>query len=511
MICKIQVVTIGVDGRKETREITSIQRTDVKPETLGLTLAEGKMILKDLQQVVVESQVSSLLLPKRTCPECGEPRCSKGNHTLSVRTVFGRLTVRSPRLYHCVCRPHDTKTFSPLAELLPNHTLPELLFLETKWASLMSYGMTAKLLQDVLPIEEPVNTFTIRQHVANVAERLEEELGDEQFCFVEGSQRGWDELPSPDGPLTVGIDGGYVRGQRKQGQFEVIAGKSLLAFKRDQESKQQLSGRCFAWVQTYDEKPKRRLFELLQSQGMQPNQQVDFLSDGGEDVRNVQLYLNPQAEHLLDWFHLTTGLTPQSTTAKGLPEGIGEREDQYELRTGVFKDLERIKWYLWHGNVFQALNELQSLEIDLDAAAFESKDENSPKLLKGIEELHTYVERNQEFVPNYGERYRNGEKIASGFVESAINQVVSKRMVKKQQMGGASVEHIFSCRYELGCSTKSGRIPSGAGIRISALKGRPRKRPDPPESPALLLYRPPRVSFRCEGPESLLHQVLTST
>jgi len=57
------------------------------------------------------------------------------------------------------------------------------------------------------------------------------------------------------------------------------------------------------------------------------------------------------------------------------------------------------------------------------------------KLLKGVEDLHTYVERNREFVPNYGERYRNGEKIASGFVEPAINQVVSKRMVKKQQMG----------------------------------------------------------------------------
>ena len=97
--------------------------------------------------------------------------------------------------------------------------------------------------------------------------------------------------------------------------------------------------------------------------------------------------------------------------------------------------LERIKWYLWHGNVFQALNELQSLEMDWDAAAFESKNENSQKLLKGVEELHTYVGRNQEFVPNYGERYRNGESIASGFVESAINQVVSKRMVKKQQMG----------------------------------------------------------------------------
>jgi hypothetical protein len=196
MICKIQVVTIGEDGREETREITSIQRTDVKPETLGLTLAEGKMILKDLQQIVVESQVSSLLLPKRTCPECGEPRCSKGNHTLSIRTVFGELTVRSPRLHHCSCQPHETKTFSLLAELLPNRTLPELLFLETKWASLMSYGMTSKLLQDVLPIDEPVNTFTIRQHVADVAERLEQELGDEQFCFVEGGRQSWAELPA---------------------------------------------------------------------------------------------------------------------------------------------------------------------------------------------------------------------------------------------------------------------------------------------------------------------------
>jgi hypothetical protein len=91
MICKILVVTTGEDGRKETREITSIQRTDVKQETLGLSLAEGKIILKDLQQFVVESQVSSLLLQKRTCPECGEPR-SKGNHTLSLRTVFGHFT-----------------------------------------------------------------------------------------------------------------------------------------------------------------------------------------------------------------------------------------------------------------------------------------------------------------------------------------------------------------------------------------------------------------------------------
>jgi hypothetical protein len=78
---------------------------------------------------------------------------------------------------HCTCRPHQTKTFSPLAELLPEHVSPELLFLETKWASLMSYGMTSKLLREVLPIDDPVNTFTIRQHVADVAEALGAGIG----------------------------------------------------------------------------------------------------------------------------------------------------------------------------------------------------------------------------------------------------------------------------------------------------------------------------------------------
>jgi hypothetical protein len=103
---------------------------------------------------------------------------------------------------------------------------------------------------------------------------------------------------------------------------------------------------------------------------------------------------------LLDWFHLTMRSTVLTQTAKRLPEQAGEGEDQYELRPAVLKDLERIKWYLWHGNVFQALNELQDLEMELDAAAFETKDQNVQKLLKGVEDLHTYVERNQAFVPN---------------------------------------------------------------------------------------------------------------
>jgi hypothetical protein len=51
-----------------------------------------------------------------------------------------------------------------------------------------------------------------------------------------------------------------------------------------------------------------------------------------------------------------------------------------------------------------------------------------------VEEFHTYITNNAGFIPNYGERYRHGERISTSCVESTVHQVVSKRMVKKQQM-----------------------------------------------------------------------------
>ena len=106
----------------------------------------------------------------------------------------------------------------------------------------------------------------------------------------------------------------------------------------------------------------------------------------------------------------------------------------YEVRAPVIKELERLKWFLWHGNVYQALQVIQSVEGDLEVAVATSSDGTARKLLKAVEEFHTYIRNNAGFIPNYGERYRHGERISTGFVESTVNQVVSKRMVKKQQM-----------------------------------------------------------------------------
>jgi hypothetical protein len=48
--------------------------------------------------------------------------------------------------------------------------------------------------------------------------------------------------------------------------------------------------------------------------------------------------------------------------------------------------------------------------------------------------FETYIRNNRELIPNFGARRRQGETISTAFVESTINQVVSRRFVKKQQM-----------------------------------------------------------------------------
>src|SRR5206468_7787738 len=114
-------------------------------------------------------------------------------------------------LDHCDCQGPKTSSFRPLAALLTESVAPELLYMEAKWSSLVSYGMSLDALQDFLPLDLTLDVKTIRYDTLKVAKRLEAELGDEQSGFIEGDASDLDLLPLPEGSLKVGIDGGYVR------------------------------------------------------------------------------------------------------------------------------------------------------------------------------------------------------------------------------------------------------------------------------------------------------------
>src|SRR5438128_1693267 len=327
---KIQLVSVAEDGSESTQELVVLTKEHERLEHLGLTLAEGKQLLREVQRRAVQQQATAFLAAQAACPTCGRQRGIKDHKTLGLRTLFGKLSLDSPRVRQC-CRPADgPASISALTKLVSERSTPELQYLETRWASLVSYGLTVRALHDFLPVDEELNISRVRRTTLDVARRCEAELGPEQPMFIEGCQATWEELPRPDLPLTVGLDGGYVHSShqrtKRDGWFEVIAGKSMPA---DGPPK------CFGFVQAYDCKPKRRLFEVLRSQGMQPNQQVTFLTDGGEDVRDLPLYLNPQAEHYLDWFHVTMRITVMTQMAKSLRSC-----DNPNLATQVADELE---------------------------------------------------------------------------------------------------------------------------------------------------------------------------
>jgi hypothetical protein len=415
----VQIAIQSDEGQTAVfQQVACLERGALRPDTLGLSLAEARSILAGVEQTIAERQAAEFVAQARRCPRCGRPRACKGHHRIVFRTPFGKLSLDSPQLYRCPCEPPGPKTFSPLAELLPERTSPELAYLETKFPALVSYGLTVKLLQEVLPIAEDLNTATIQMQVHRTAKRLEAARDEGHDAGV----RDGNALLEPSAPWVVGLDGAYVhaKGQpsRTEGWFEVIVGKSLPS--------QDQSPKCFGFVSRYDPEPERRFSAWLEGQGLQSNQPVTFLSDGGETVRELPMGLHPKSEHLLDWFHLAMRVTTMGRMAQGM------RAEAYpEMGADLEEMLEHLKWNLWHGKVDRALEITDELAYALDV---ENGSPEHRKLLKAVRAFEAYVTNNRAFIPNYGERYREGKVISTAFVESAVNQVVSKRFVKKQQM-----------------------------------------------------------------------------
>jgi hypothetical protein len=66
---------------------------------------------------------------------------------------------------------------------------------------------------------------------------------------------------------------------------------------------------------------------------------------------------------------------------------------------------------------------------DLDLP--EEKNVPIQKMLHAVRVFNGYITVNENYIVNYGDRYHNGETISTAFIESTVNEVISKRFVKK--------------------------------------------------------------------------------
>jgi hypothetical protein len=151
MRVQIQLRIVAEDESviSDDTELLLLNKSDDRLEALGLSLAEA----------------ASYATRRRSCPVCGRPRRSKVSYPIVFRTAFGTVRFASPCFHQSGCQLAPPKTFSLLTEMFIEHTAPKLLYLETCWASLVSHGPTAELLQGVLPIGRGANASTIRSNL----------------------------------------------------------------------------------------------------------------------------------------------------------------------------------------------------------------------------------------------------------------------------------------------------------------------------------------------------------
>jgi hypothetical protein len=98
----------------------------------------------------------------------------------------------------------------------------------------------------------------------------------------------------------------------------------------------------------------------------------------------------------------------------------------------IYHHVSYAETYSRYRQIDKALGKIDDLESAIEP--FSETYARFPRLVKALSELRTYIMNNRHVIPNDGERYHNSEAIATGFVESTVNEVVSKRFCKKQQM-----------------------------------------------------------------------------
>jgi hypothetical protein len=96
-------------------------------------------------------------------------------------------------------------------------------------------------------------------------------------------------------------------------------------------------------------------------------------------------------------------------------------------------DFESVKWKLWHGRSSSCLGRLAKLANWFDSVHVRDV-RGAVAARRHIRDLVEYLHANRHALVNYGQRRHDGLPISTAFVESAVNEILSKRMIKKQQM-----------------------------------------------------------------------------
>ncbi len=228
--------TVRLEARTSAGDVTTTELVTFSRRAMistlaeiGLTLAETKTLLAELQASMLCGQVAEYAALRRACVDCGALQPLKDRRTRRLRTLFGTVEIEAPRFKVCRCRlvaPLAQATVSPVCALLSARCTPELERVQAELGARTSFRDAARILDRLLPAS-PANQESVRNRTHAVALRLE--AADRQAAAgVTAVRDAPAKAAAADAsrPIVM-LDGAYIRAVpgHQVRNFEAICGK----------------------------------------------------------------------------------------------------------------------------------------------------------------------------------------------------------------------------------------------------------------------------------------------
>jgi len=210
---KLQLGVVADDDQPvSVDDLVVLNKDHERLEHLGLTLAEAKALLLELQHQILSPPGRRVPGLARALPSLRPkpwPQRSQDHRLPHLVRLAGAgqpaaASVPMPALWlgiqqparRVAARAYGTRAAVPGEQVV----VPGLV-----WADLV------KVLRDFLPVDTRLKAMSVRRDTMRVARRLEAELGPEPIFPLAGCPGECARLPAPPAPIIVGLDGGYLR------------------------------------------------------------------------------------------------------------------------------------------------------------------------------------------------------------------------------------------------------------------------------------------------------------
>ena len=449
----VRLVSIGADGEEHCADVMRISKPDDFGDlaNLGLTLAEGKLLLAGIQQEVVAAQARVHAVRRPDCRGCGVVCQVKDYRCHAIATLFGQVTVRLPR-FHCArCGATEAGVDWPSRA----RSTPELDQLQAQLSAMMTYRTAAAVLRQMFPVDAAMDPETLRRHTLKIGEGLRMEATARTVADAEA--------------IIVTLDSTFIRsGEDDERHLEVRIGNVETG-----------SGgrRVFGAAAKTDTDFGPLIRRNLDAAGRTERTTLTAFTDGCPGLRRSLLDAGIIQPPILDWFHLAMRLQHLTQTAASLSSDDPERP---AAKAVIVDEVDRLRWRLWNGKAKDARISIDRIRAVMHHFRGERHCRrsiaSSRKLWTALWALNEYLNGQSDWLVNYAERYRAGLRVGTAVTESTANFLVNRRMNKSQQMRWS--RRGANLLLQVRCAVYNGTFGSGFGQRFDVAN-------DPHPRPAL--------------------------